>query len=288
MPSDKTSVTSLFPARFQAVLLPAVGAFFMVYGLYVVICALQGSLLDTDLTFLGKGAALFALKPGGDQVTLFLLHNRLAFGGTLFILGVLFIWMTAVPLKQGYSWAWWLCTFSGSVVSVSMALLIVYRSGPGWQLALASVPGVILIPGLAGSRSQVLGVDRPGVLWDRGFLPGPRSRYGVGRLMILLASFALFIGGLSVAWSGVTGVMVPLDLEHNGIGLGRIQALSPRLMDLIRQDGLVLGSVVSLTGFLLFFVTWCSPSSGSFYSVLVIIFAAGTAITLFQHFFIGH
>ena len=106
--------------------------------------------------------------------------------------------------------------------------------------------------------------------------------------MILLASFALFIGGLSVAWSGVTGVMVPLDLEHNGIGLGRIQALSPRLMDLIRQDGLVLGSVVSLTGFLLFFVTWCSPSSGSFYSVLVIIFAAGTAITLFQHFFIGH
>ena len=45
--------------------------------------------------------------------------NRLAFGGALIAVAVLFLWLAAGPLREGERWAWWAFAISGCAAFLS-------------------------------------------------------------------------------------------------------------------------------------------------------------------------
>ena len=42
----------------------------------------------------------------GCRVNAFMLHDRVAFGGALVSVGVLYIYLALFPLRAGEAWAW--------------------------------------------------------------------------------------------------------------------------------------------------------------------------------------
>ena len=44
-------------------------------------------------------------------------HDRVAFGGVLIAIAVLYLWLTTVPLAAGAAWAWWTILVSGAAAS---------------------------------------------------------------------------------------------------------------------------------------------------------------------------
>src|SRR3712207_5160914 len=79
----------------------AVGAVgLIVAGGFAFFLALTGAFLPHDLAWLGMPATeLHALADG--RVARFMFHDRVAFGGTLVAVGVLYLWVIAVPLAAG-------------------------------------------------------------------------------------------------------------------------------------------------------------------------------------------
>src|SRR4051812_46636073 len=76
-------------------------------GLFALFLGATGQFLPHDERFLGMTAErLCALH--GCRVVHFMVHDRLAFGGALAALGLLYLWLVAFPLRQGHEWSWWL------------------------------------------------------------------------------------------------------------------------------------------------------------------------------------
>ena len=44
-------------------------------------------------------------------------HDRVAFGGVLIAIAVLYLWLSTVPLAAGAAWAWWTILASGAVTT---------------------------------------------------------------------------------------------------------------------------------------------------------------------------
>ena len=71
--------------------------------------------------FLPHDIAYLAMRP--DQlcalaecrVVAFMFHDRVAFGGVLIAIAILYFWLTAVPLGDGAAWAWWTIVISGAI-----------------------------------------------------------------------------------------------------------------------------------------------------------------------------
>src|SRR5262245_7272331 len=83
-------------------------------GLSAVLLGLSGRFLPHDERFLGMTAEqLCALH--GCRIVHFMVHDRVSFGGALVALGLLYLWLARVPLRQGQAWAWWALLLSGVV-----------------------------------------------------------------------------------------------------------------------------------------------------------------------------
>lgn len=48
------------------------------------------------------------------KIVRFMFHDRVAFGGTLIAVAVRYLWLAALPLRDGYRWAWGAFAISGS------------------------------------------------------------------------------------------------------------------------------------------------------------------------------
>jgi hypothetical protein len=62
------------------------------------------------------------------------------------------------------------------------------------------------------------------------------SPYGVGRLLLLVTSGCLVLGGLIIMSVGVTRVFVPEDLQYMGLTADQLRAVNPHLVPLIAHD----------------------------------------------------
>ena len=64
-----------------------------------------GHFLPHDVEFLGMDArALCALQQ--CRIVHFMFHDRVAFGGVLIAVGLLYAWLAEFPLRAGEAWAW--------------------------------------------------------------------------------------------------------------------------------------------------------------------------------------
>src|SRR5918997_3695762 len=83
-------------------------------GAFALFLSASGHFLPHDIRFLGMTAdELCAIN--GCRVVHFMFHDRVAFGGALVAVGLLYMWMAEFPLRRGKAWAWWLFVITGIV-----------------------------------------------------------------------------------------------------------------------------------------------------------------------------
>src|SRR5262249_7947170 len=115
-----------------------------------------------------------------------------------------------------------------------------------------------------------------------------RSSFGIGRLLLLVTSACLILGGLIILGVGMTSVFVPQDLEFMQIGEWRLEAANPRLIPLIAHARAGFGGGVCCCGLTMFLCLWCSPLTRSLWQAIAITGIAGFGTAIGVHFPIGY
>src|SRR3954453_3677240 len=75
-------------------------------GGFAVFLGLSGQFLPHDTQFLGMTATELCSQ-NGCSIVHFMIHDRVAFGGVLLGLGILYLWLIHFPLKAGETWAFY-------------------------------------------------------------------------------------------------------------------------------------------------------------------------------------
>jgi hypothetical protein len=253
-------------------LLMLVGVSLIMAGGVVLFQATTGHFLPHDEQFLGMTARDLC-RLNECRIVHFMIHDRVAFGGSIIAVGALYLWLAEFPLKRGEAWAWWAFVISGVIGFGSFLTYLGYGYLDTWH-------GAATLP--------LLACYGWGLWRSFGILDGPRhvrsllragerapwaSAYGVGRGCLMVTAAALVGGGLTIMAVGMTSVFVPQDLEFMGVTAAELHAVNPRLVPLIAHDRAGFGGGLCCTGITVFFCVWCGPPSRNLWQVLC---ASGT------------
>ena len=256
-------------------------------GLFAVFLGMSGRFLPHDERFLGMTAAqLCALH--GCRIVHFMIHDRIAFGGALVAVGLLYLWLAGGPLRQGQAWAWWALLLSAAVGFASFFAYLGYGYLDTWHglATLGLLPcfllGLARSPGASIRRGSLRSLLSPAVCWPR------HSGAGPGRACLLLSAAGLVLGGLTVLVVGTTCVFVPQDLAYLGLSVEQMQALNPRLVPLIAHDRAGFGGAVCCCGIALFGCVWCGTPSPGLWRVLALVGVAGFGAAIGAHPAVGY
>lgn len=276
---------SIAVARGQTLLLVSALALLLA-GITALSLGLSGRFLPHDERYLGMTATdLCALH--GCRVVHFMVHDRIAFGGALMAVALLYLWLIESPLQKGEKWAWWALLVSGVEGFGSFFAYLGYGYLDTWH-GLATI-GLLPCFGLgllssyralpsAGLRSLM----RPSVGCHY------RSRPGVGRACLLMVAMGLVGAGATILSVGMTCVFVPQDLAFIGVTAEELRALNPRLVPLIAHDRAGFGGAVLCAGVVLFCCVWCGLPSRGLWRVLALAGLVGFGSAIGAHPFVGY
>ena len=105
-----------------------------VSGAFAIFLSMRREFLPHDVSYLGMSA--HELCAVADcRVVGFMFHDRVAFGGTLIAISVLYAWMAAVPLRAREAWAWWAFAVSGVLGFGSFLAYLGYGYLDSWHAA---------------------------------------------------------------------------------------------------------------------------------------------------------
>lgn len=233
-------------------LLATVAVSLLFAGAFAIFLGARGEFLPHDIGYLGQTAdELRALGEG--RVVDFMLHDRVAYGGALLAIGLLYLWLIAVPLGRGEAWAWWLLVTTGALGMATFLTYLGYGyldSWHGWG-TLALVPFSVV--GAVRSRRRLGITGGPSSLrptaWRRSGL-GADQRQRRGWRLLLLVAGGLVVVGLVISTIGIEVVFVPEDIAFIGLSRAELDAANPRLVSLIAHDRAGFGGAI-LTGGLL-------------------------------------
>lgn len=268
-------------------LLAFTGVALVLAGGFALFLAATGHFLPHDEAFLGMTAReLCGLH--GCRVVHFMYHDRGAFGGSIIAVGILYLWLTAFPLRDGRPWAWWALLLSGGIGFASFLTYLGYGYLDTWHGAAT----LALLPcfawGMARTHRRLprprhaRAVLRPGVRarW--------RTRYGLGRACLLATAAALVAGGLVIMGVGMTSVFVPQDLAFLGLSPDDLRAINPRLVPLIAHDRAGFGGGLCATGVTVFLCAWCGRPSRGLWQALAAAGSVGFATAIGVHPLVGY
>ncbi|MEM7354473.1 MAG: hypothetical protein AAF657_26940 [Acidobacteriota bacterium] len=263
-------------------LLSVTGLALVFSGCFALFVSAHQQFLPHDVQFLGASAAqLSAIAEG--RVAYFMFHDRVAFGGAILAVGLLYLWLAALPLAQGERWAWWAFAGSGLLGFGSFLTYLGYGYLDSWHgtATLALLPLFLL--GLW--RSHTLVRDSA---WPRRTLDSWGRRARLGRVLLLFTGVGMILAGGTIMFLGITAVFVPQDLAYMGVTPEDLTAFNPRLVPLIAHDRAGFGGGVASCGVLVLFCVWFAQPSRSLWQVLTLsgVFGFGTAIGV--HFVIGY
>ena len=267
---------------------PLLGLFAVGLGLagaFAWFVSLAGETLPHELRFLGMTADEIRGLAGG-RVTDFMTHDRVAFGGTLIALAVLYLWIVAVPLAAGERWAWRLIAVSGALGFASFLAYLGYGYFDLWHAVASAGLLPIFVIGLAMTRNRVRRVasHRPEARpW-----PSWRTVSGMGRALILLTGVGMIVAGSTILTLGTIVVFVPQDLIYIGFDRAALDALNRRLVPLIAHDRSGFGGGLLTVGVIVLGCVGFGRPSRSLWQALLVAGGVGFGAAIGIHGLVGY
>jgi hypothetical protein len=269
-------------------LLGVAGMVLLFAGCFALFVAMRGEFLPHDIAFLGMTAPeLCAVH--GCRIVHFMVHDRVAFGGALVAIGVVYLWLIVGPMSRGERWVWDLLAASGGVGFASFLAYLGYGYLDVWHGAATALLAPLFAVGLVVSQWRISWIRD-----DRRWMARPmwltsrRDRQCVGRTLLLFAAAGMVGGGLTIVAVGMTSVFVPEDLAYLGVGRAELEPLNPRLIPLIAHDRAGFGGAVCCCGVVLAGIAWRARLDRAAMQALAIAGMAGFGTAILVHPAIGY
>lgn len=254
-------------------------------GAFAIFLSFRREFLPHDVNYLGMSAAELC-RVADCRIVRFMFHDRVAFGGTLIAIAVLYLWLAAFPLRQGAAWAWWAFVASGTLGFASFLAYLGYGYLDMWHgtATLALLPTFTL--GLLYSRRLATAPATPWIQTrDMKAAPWPLR---LGRWGLLATGLGIGLAGLVILYLGSTDVFVVEDLGFMGVTRPMLDDVNPRLVPLIAHDRAGFGGGLATIGVLLTVCAVYSRPSRSFHEAVVIAGVAGFGCAIGTHYVEGY
>lgn len=259
------------------------GLMLLLSGLFVIVQSMTGHFLPHDVSYLGLDALGLSAYNGGT-ITKFMFHDRVSFGGSIMAVGLLYMWLSEFPLKQGKPWSWYLFLFSGIIGFGSFLTYLGYGYFDSWHGIATALLLPFFVTGLIKSYHLIHRDSIEGVSEKFDF----RSRYGLGRLFLYFSSLGIFLAGTTIMVVGMSTVFVPQDLEYMNITVCGIEDINKNLKPLIAHDRAAFGGGLSTIGVLFFFIIRKSEPSVNLWQIIALSMGTGFSTAIGVHFIIGY
>jgi hypothetical protein len=266
-------------------LLALTGYALLLSGLFAVFLSIRREFLPHDVAYLGMTADELC-RIADCRVVRFMFHDRVAFGGTLIAIAVLYLWLQAFPLRRGEVWAWRAFAASGVLGFGSFLSYLGFGYLDVWHGSAT----LVLLPTFAAGLFLTRDLARERVT---GWLRSPEGRAApaaarLARWGLLATGAGLTLAGLVISFLGITEVFVAEDLAFMGVTRGALDEVNPRLVPLIAHDRAGFGGGVLTVGVLLLMCGWYARPSRALYQAVGIAGLAGFGGAIATHFYEGY
>lgn len=254
-------------------------------GGFAVFLAARREFLPHDVAYLQMSASdLCAIAD--CRIVRFMFHDRVAFGGTLISVAILYLWIASVPLRDGERWAWWAFTVSGVLGFGSFLLYLGYGYFDSWHGTATLLLLPVFVAGLA--RTHPL-ASQPSMPWMRSAeFRAASAMSRAGRFGLLATGIGLSLAGSVIMFLGATEVFVAEDLGFMGLTRDALGDVNPRLIPLIAHDRAGFGGGLATTGVLLTGCVWHARPMRSFHEAVLAAGTAGFGCAIGTHFVEGY
>jgi hypothetical protein len=260
--------------------LTAIGLALAASGGFALFQSATGHFLPHDVAYLGMDAQrLCALQQ--CRIVHFMFHDRVAFGGVLIAVGILYAWLAEFPLRSGEPWAWRAFAVSGACGLASFLTYVGYGYLDTWHGAATLVLLALFVLGLARTRRLVAASPKTPA-------PPGLTGGGTGRVLLLATGLGLLGAGLTISVVGTTSVFVPQDLAYIGLGASDLATINPRLVPLIAHDRAGFGGALLTCGVTWLFCVWHGRPSRSLWQALLAAGTVGFTCAIGIHGLIGY
>lgn len=272
---------------FEGINLLTFAGFILVFsGIFVIVQSFIGEFLPHETQYLGMDAqVLGAINP---KIVNFMFHDRVAFGGTLMSIGILYSWLAEFPLRQKQAWAWWLFCISGILGFASFLTYLGY----GYLDTYHGYASLFLIPvyfmGIVKSYQSFSVPPKLSSLKKVQHKPSLKSKAGIGYLFLYLTGIGILLAGLVIMAAGMAFVFVPQDLAYMAVCTGDLININPRLTPLIAHDRASFGGGLFAIGCVIFFIIKCAQPTKNLWQTLAISLGIGFITAIGIHFVIGY
>lgn len=263
------------------------GIALLISGGFAIFLSFRREFLPHDVSYLGMTAAELCLV-AECRVVRFMFHDRVAFGGTLIAIGVLYVWLAAFPLRHGATWAWWAFVASGALGFGSFLAYLGYGYLDAWHgiATLALLPTFLV--GLLFSRPPLATAPRS-MRWFRSEeMHHATWLLRAGRWGLLATGVGILLAGSVILYLGSTEVFVVEDLGFMGVTRQMLDTINPRLVPLIAHDRAGFGGGLATVGILLTLCALYARPSRAFHEAVAIAGGAGFGCALGTHFLEGY
>jgi hypothetical protein len=253
-------------------------------GGFALFLSIRREFLPHDIAFLGMTPEQLCAV-GDCRVVAFMFHDRVAFGGVLIAIAVLYLWLATVPLRAGAAWAWWTVMVSGLLGFLSFLSYLGYGYLDTWHGVGSAFLAPLFAVGLVRSRALVRDSRVGHALTVLRSLHGHRR---LGQLALLVTGLGMLFAGATILTVGMTRVFVPQDLEFMGLTVAELNAANPRLVPLIAHDRAGFGGGLFCCGSLVTACVLFGRPSRSLWQALALAGLAGFGAAIGVHLVVGY
>jgi len=253
-------------------------------GCFALFLSIRREFLPHDIAFLGMTPdQLCAIAD--CRIVAFMFHDRVAFGGVLVAIAILYFWLTAVPLAEGAAWAWWTVAISGGIGFLSFLSYLGHGYLDTWHGVGSVALAPVFLAGLLRSRVLLRRATRARVGLA---LRGLRGRQRLGRLALVVTGLGMVLAGATILTVGMTRVFVPQDLEFMRVTIADLDSVNPRLVPLIAHDRAGFGGGILSAGVIVVACALFANPSRSLWQALAVAGAAGFGAAVGVHPAVGY
>lgn len=261
----------------------------IVSGIFALFLAATVKLLPPDIRYLGMTMEELCARHA-CRIVHFMAHDRVSFGGSIISIGILYVWLASVPLRQGKAWAWWVFLISGITGFGSFLTYLGYGYLDEWHAIATLLLLPFFIMGLIWSYSSLERPRGPRALFRPGAQAWLWSPAGLGRICMTFTAIGMLMGGMIIMIVGMTRVFVPQDLEYMQVTVAQIDAINSRLIPLIAHDRAGFGGGLFSGGLAILLSLWCGarPGERGLWRALLLAGIIGFATAIGIHPIVGY